>query len=194
LTDSITLGTGSSDGNGYREFVYSNLTSYSNTVNMIGSIQAGSMAENDNEGISSGTINQISSAASSSLSESPDIVLLMAGTYDMSSNADNAPADIGSLIQQIFAAAPDTAVLVATLPPSTDAGLEANIEAFNALVPGTCSDFISHGSLCWIVDMWSALTTDDLSTDILPNEAGYQKMAAAWLSAIDQITALDWLD
>lgn len=65
LGDSITFGVGSSDGNGYRNLLH-NLLSPGNTVDFIGSIKAGTMADNDNEGHSGYTITQISGTVSNS--------------------------------------------------------------------------------------------------------------------------------
>lgn len=47
LGDSITFGFGSSDGNGYRAALYDSLVGAGATIDMVGSVQSGSMADPD---------------------------------------------------------------------------------------------------------------------------------------------------
>lgn len=49
LGDSITYGFGSSDGNGYRGALYDDLVGAGATVDMVGSLQSGSMSDPDSE-------------------------------------------------------------------------------------------------------------------------------------------------
>lgn len=78
LGDSITYGYLSSDGNGYRLGLQNDLSG--STLQYIGSVRAGSMADNFNEGQSGATINQIAGNAKKSLFERPNVVLVHAGT------------------------------------------------------------------------------------------------------------------
>jgi len=61
LGGSITYGLGSSHGNGYRDALHK-LLEPGNTVDFIGSVKAGQMSDNDNEGHSGWTIDQIATA------------------------------------------------------------------------------------------------------------------------------------
>src|ERR1700712_4085517 len=80
LGDSITFGFLSTDGNGYRQDL---LTMLSGTqVQYIGSIRAGNMTDNFNEGHSGAVISQIAGFANQSLPQRPNLILLMAGTND----------------------------------------------------------------------------------------------------------------
>ncbi|KAH7090951.1 hypothetical protein BKA62DRAFT_834936 [Auriculariales sp. MPI-PUGE-AT-0066] len=71
LGDSITYGVQSSDGTGYRTTLHK-LLEPGNTVDFIGSVKAGTMTDNDNEGHSGWTIDQ-----------SPVVLALHAGTNDI---------------------------------------------------------------------------------------------------------------
>ena len=51
-----------------------------NTVNLIGSLQSGTMADNNNEGHDGAPIDQIASFATAVLLQQPNVVLLHAGT------------------------------------------------------------------------------------------------------------------
>jgi hypothetical protein len=78
LGDSITFGLTSSDGNGYRSTLH-NLLQAGNTVDFIGSIKSGTMADNDNEGHSGFTVSQIAQSATNALAlpARPNVRLLV---------------------------------------------------------------------------------------------------------------------
>lgn len=81
LGDSITYGSGSTSGNGYRLELQNLLVG--NTVQYVGSQHSGSMANNSNEGHPGAVITQIAKFAKLGLNQLPNVVLLMAGTNDM---------------------------------------------------------------------------------------------------------------
>lgn len=85
LGDSITYGYKSSDGNGYRAYVEANLAA-NNTVEFIGSMHSGSMANNNNEGHPGAEINAISSYADETLREMPNVSHSHGVTEDDSSS------------------------------------------------------------------------------------------------------------
>ncbi|KAF9024252.1 SGNH hydrolase, partial [Hymenopellis radicata] len=186
--DSITFGIGSSDGNGYRNVLHGLLDARSNAVNMIGSIKAGTMADNDNEGHSGFTISQLANDAGtrSSLAQRPNVVLLHIGTNDMNLNSDtaNAPTRLGSLIDQIFTATPDAVLIVAQIIASTLASTQSLIATYNAAVPGVVATRRNAGKKVLVVDMGSLLTSSDMSDFLHPNNQGYSKMANAWSTAL----------
>ncbi|KAM3070543.1 hypothetical protein ACMFMF_007997 [Clarireedia jacksonii] len=67
---SITYEYQSTDGNGYRLQIFNDLArSLNNTVDIIGSVQAGTMADNNSEGHVGATIDEIASFATQSLSQ-----------------------------------------------------------------------------------------------------------------------------
>lgn len=195
LGDSITFGFKSSDGNGYRLRLEQDLSG-SNLL-YVGSVQSGNMADNFNEGHSGATINQISGFASNSLSDRPNVVLLHAGTNDMNNSPptdpySSAPDRLGALIDQIFAACPDAAILVAQIINAANADTEARIQTFNNAVPGVVAQRANAGHHVMVVDFRS-VTVSDLQDGLHPSDQGYQKMGDIWFSGIQAAVANGWI-
>ncbi|KAK5014452.1 NADPH-dependent 1-acyl dihydroxyacetone phosphate reductase [Cryomyces antarcticus] len=138
LGDSITFGYLSSDGNGYREHLFSQLVAENNDVDMVGSVQAGTMADNFNEGHPGWVITQIAGAAAASTGLEPNVVLLHAGTNDMNIPTDPTKAyeRLGALIDQLNHGWPAAAILVAQIIPAANNSTMTNINAYNAQIPG----------------------------------------------------------
>lgn len=192
LGDSITFGLESSDGNGYRNALH-NLLQPGNTVNFIGSLKAGTMADNDNEGHSGFTIVQIQNASTNSLAlpARPNVVLLMAGTNDVfGGSISTAPSRLSTLIDSIFSKCPDTALIVATLTPLSSG--QASVDTYNAAVTQLVAQRQASGQHIVLASM-SAVLASDLADGVHPDDAGYVKMANAWYPAIQQAAAKGWI-
>ncbi|KAF7367969.1 Lipolytic enzyme [Mycena sanguinolenta] len=192
LGDSITYGLESTDGNGYRNALH-NLLQPGNTVDFIGSLKAGTMVDNDNEGHSGYTIAQIQSVSTNSLAlpARPNVVLLMAGTNDVfGGSISTAPSRLSTLIDSIFSACPDTALIVATLTPLPSG--QAAVDTYNAAVTQLVAQRQAAGQHIVLASM-SAILASDLADGVHPNNAGYVKMANAWYPAIQQAAAKGWI-
>ena len=196
LGDSITYGSHSSAGNGFRQGLWNELTAEGHPLDFVGSVREGSMADPDNEGHPGYRIDAIASLATGSVSTyKPNVVTLLAGANDLIQNHDvaNAPSRLSALIDQIIAADPGVTVLVANLNVSTNANIVAWGPAYNAAIPGIVQAKVSAGRHVGLVDM-SALTTADLVSDgIHPNDVGYQKMADAWNKGVQAAAAAGWI-
>ncbi|MCJ1397710.1 hypothetical protein MMC11_000906 [Xylographa trunciseda] len=194
LGDSITNGFQSTDGNGYRLDLVQDVAK--NTVNMIGSVHAGTMPDDNNEGHDGAVITEIASNATTSLPLLPTVVLLMAGTNDMDKNISTttAPDRLGALIDQIFTACPNTTVLVAQVTPSGKNTTEASILGYNAAIPGVVAQRAKAGMHVAVVDMYDALSFPaDFADYLHPNDGGYKKMADAWYAGLQQADQMGWL-
>ncbi|CZR50217.1 uncharacterized protein PAC_00089 [Phialocephala subalpina] len=193
LGDSITWGAGSSDGNGYRLDLQNLLSG--NTVQYIGSQKSGSMTDNSNEGHPGAIISQIAQFANLSLNQLPNIVLLMAGTNDMNIPTDpaTAPARLGSLIDEIVSAVPNTTVLVAQLIPAVKNSTKSNIDTFNSAIPGLVASRVSAGKKVLVIDLSQYISTSDLVDGIHPNDHGYSEMASAWYDGIQKAASTGWI-
>jgi lysophospholipase L1-like esterase len=113
----------------------------------------------------------------------PNIVLVHLGTNDMYQTPTGAPDRLGTLIDDIVKDAPNALVVVASIIPFPS-GASA-VTTFNKAVPGEVKTRADAGKHVIFVDMFSALTTSDLGSDMIhPNEGGYEKMAVAWYTAI----------
>lgn len=195
LGDSITWGYQSSTGNGYRGPLRSALLSDGFSADFVGTQTGGSMIDPYNEGHPGYRIDQIAGIATQAVEGfEPNIVTLMAGTNDMNQSYElsSAPARLSALIDQVIAASPRATVLVSNLIPSSDATVESNIENFNLQVPGIVKSKESAGHHVQFVDM-SAVQVSDLVDSLHPNDAGYQKIANAWQSAIQQVVSSGWI-
>ncbi|KAJ7625778.1 lipolytic enzyme [Roridomyces roridus] len=193
LGDSITFGLTSTDGNGYRNTLH-NLLSPGNTVDFIGSLKAGTMADNDNEGHSGFTITQIAGTASNALAlpARPNVVLLLAGTNDMAQGiTSSAPTNLQNLINQIFTACPDATLVVANLPALPLA--QAAVNTYNTQVASIVSTQAAAGKHILLADMASVIMASDLTDGVHPTNAGYVKMGNAWFPVIQQAIAKGWI-
>jgi lysophospholipase L1-like esterase len=188
LGDSITYGTG--DPGGYRIGLWQRFVASGYRVDFVGSQSNGpaSLGDHDHEGHPGWRIDQIDANITGWLQTyTPHTVLLHIGTNDILQNFSvaSAPSRLSTLIDHITAADPTAEVFVATIIPLANASQEAEVRTFNAAIPAIVQSNDNAGKHVHLVDMHSALTTADLSSDgIHPNAGGYDKMAAAWYSAL----------
>lgn len=113
----------------------------------------------------------------------PNIVLVHLGTNDMHGTPAGAPDRLGTCIDHIVADAPNALVVVASIIPFPSGA--SSVTTFNAAVPGEVKTRADAGKHVIYVDMFSALQTSDLGSDMVhPNEGGYEKMAVVWYNAI----------
>ncbi|KAJ0162197.1 hypothetical protein CTA2_4951 [Colletotrichum tanaceti] len=198
--DSITVGFLSSDGNGYRLKLAENLSA--NDVVFAGDVAGGTMTDGYYAAWSGKTIKYIADNIGPSLEQRPNIILVHAGTNDMSPNPDisregNDPAGaverLGRLIDRVTAACPDAAVLVAQIVNTCDASQRPGTEAFQELVPGVVEARRAAGRRVLAVDM-AALGDGVLRKDdcIHPSDEGYRAMGDYWYDFIAQIPE-DWI-
>ncbi len=121
------------------------------------------------------------------LADSPHIVLLMAGTNDVSQNDNlsSAPQRLGALLDKIFAAAPDTLVVAAQLIPVTFA--DPAVVTYNQALVGIVEARASAGQHVVLVDMHTGFPASELPDRIHPNGPGYARMADVWYAAIGDL-------
>ncbi|WP_433073619.1 SGNH/GDSL hydrolase family protein [Dactylosporangium sp. CA-052675] len=187
LGASITWGTASTDGNGYREELRRHLADDAGiAVDFVGSQQSGNGADRDNEGHPGYRIDQVAAGTDAWIAAAkPDLVLVNAGTNDMIQNYDvvNAPARLGALVDQIRRDAPAATVLVSTLVPNRDAAVNARVSAFNAKLPA-----LAQSKGVRLADFAANLTLADIGPDgIHPTDDGYSKLANVWYSALQPV-------
>ncbi|MCU7722851.1 SGNH/GDSL hydrolase family protein [Actinoplanes sp. KI2] len=191
LGDSITVGNGSSAGDGYRYFLQKYLKATGATFDFVGSQRHGRNGDVDNEGHGGWTIDQIAAQLDGWLSTyQPNVVLLHAGTNNVS--WAEAPADIAAklsaMIDQIHATVPKAQIFVAKIIATRLPNQVATNKAYNALIPGIVAD---KGPLVHVVDQSTVggLSIDDAHH---PNDFGYRKMAYNWYQAMRDNLAPNW--
>jgi lysophospholipase L1-like esterase len=186
LGDSITDGVGVGGG-GYRVGLWQRLAQNGYTTDFVGSGYNGpaSLGDHDHEGHSGWRIDQIDANIVNWVrTYQPRTVLLHIGTNDISQNRDlaNAPARLAAVIDKITSTSPTTDVFVATLIPVSYA--DAKVRTYNSAIPGIVSSRANAGKKVHLVDMYKAVSVNDLPDGVHPNATGYDKMAAAWFAAL----------
>jgi lysophospholipase L1-like esterase len=210
LGDSLTQGAGSSGG-GYRRELFRQVVAHGQSVTFVGSAASGpAMLDGvpvpfprNHEGHGGFTIENISAWITDNktiATYKPDLVMLEIGTNNglrhPGANIPAALAALGALIDQIVAADPRLLLIVAQITPNkTDEGI-MNIQAYNAGIPAVVAARAKAGKHVVTVDIYKAFTanpnwkTDYLpSSDVHPNDAGYDAMGRGWYGALGPLLA-----
>ncbi|MFE3022033.1 GDSL-type esterase/lipase family protein [Streptomyces sp. NPDC059256] len=194
LGDSITLGVGSTPARlGYRPALAAALASTATTVEFVGSQT--DAEGNRHEGHSGWFIEGISSYIEEWLAAAqPNVVTLHIGSNNIhhGQNVAGAPAELGGLLDKMFAMAPDLTVLLAPIVPNSNPGKQALVNTFNAALPGIVQERRLKNNKVRLVD-FSAINDSDLNDRLHPNNSGYQKMADAFHKGMGAAATDKWI-
>jgi len=201
LGDSITWGV-NYDG-GYRVKLFSNTITDKKNITFVGKLSngpstaSGATFPKNNEGHSGWTIQQIDdivtgkatdtnySGKKMMVDQSPNIVLLHAGTNDTSRSPTGMTDRLGALIDHIVGDGPNVLLVVTTIIPIKQGSYGTVGETFNKDVPAVVQKRIDAGKHVVLVDMFKAFPSAGLSSDgVHPNQQGYDWMAGVWYDAI----------
>jgi lysophospholipase L1-like esterase len=207
LGDSITFGlcNGGSTGcpGGYRVELFNDAVTDHKKITFVGdptlangpAMVDGVAFPPNNVGHSGWTISQIDGllpgALKWSMQPNPNIVLLHIGTNDFDGigtmPASSAPMRLGTLIDDIFAGAPNVLLVVAQIVkyPAN----ESAITTYNAAIPALVQQRAAQGKHIIMVDMNTGFDVPTmLGTDnIHPNLKGYVFMGDTWYAAIKSV-------
>ena len=194
LGDSITFGSGGTANlGGYRNKLYSTLTTAGYSVDYVGTQTGNSSAlpDQDHQGIGGWRIDQLDTNMVAWLGSiaDPDVVLMHIGTNDFGQNVDtvNAINRIDALILKIATLRPYAHIVVTNLMERGEPQ-NANIQAqFNPFIQARVTDHATAGRRVYFLDMRAACPITDMPDNLHPNQTGYDKMADAWLPAIQAI-------
>lgn len=208
LGDSITAGTGSSDGGGYRVELFRLAVTHGQSVTFVGrsasgpTMVGGMPFPRSHEGHSGYLIDTgpqrpglmpildaIFAAAT------PHVVLLMIGTNDIPWMLDlpNEPKRLGLLIDKIASLAPKALVVVAQIGPSSMDDRTALIKAYNDGIPEVVQERATAGQHVIMVDMFTPFVSNPnyrtalLSDEVHPNDAGYVILGQTWYTALSSV-------
>jgi lysophospholipase L1-like esterase len=186
---SITYGTQSTDGNGYRLSLRNRVEASGNKVNMVGSVKQGSMTDNDVEGWPGFIIDDVHSKATASAPKlKPNVYLVNVGTNDCVKNVDisNAANRLSSMISDLFKASPQATVILSTLLVNNNTKTEANVLNVNDQYRKLAADLRAQKQRVVLADMHtvSGPTVSQLVDGTHPNDVGYSEMAAIWYAAL----------
>lgn len=118
----------------------------------------------------------------------PDAVLLHIGTNDIfqgcavGTGSATLAGRLSKLIDYITGAAPSADVYVATITPMADIAKNAQVDAYNARIPGIVKS--KAGGRVHLVDVNAAVPVADVSDGVHPTNGGYSKMAARWYGSL----------
>ncbi|KAH7127368.1 SGNH hydrolase-type esterase domain-containing protein [Dactylonectria macrodidyma] len=197
--DSITAGfldkTGHS-GNGYRLQLREDLSK--DEVVYAGLDRAGTMAGGYYAAWPGKRISKITEHIIPSLAHRPNIVLVHAGTNDMSygthgdHSAQGTVRRLGHLVDTIVEACPDAVVLVAVLIPRCTPTTAASFPVYQKLIPIMVRERRANGNHVLAVDM-STYPLSNLDGCVHPSDEGYREMGHYWYDFITQIPT-DWIN
>ncbi|MEZ5302811.1 MAG: GDSL-type esterase/lipase family protein [Verrucomicrobiales bacterium] len=194
MGDSITNGSGgTANRGGYRGTLYDLLVAAEYDIDFVGTTTTNSslLADMDHEGHGGWRIDQLDSNVAAWLAaiDTPDIVLLHIGTNDFGQGVDTANAihRLDALIGKIATLSPSSHVIVTNLMERGEPQNAAIQAEFNPFVEGVVADHLAAGHLVSFLDMRAAVPLSDMPDNLHPNQAGYDKMAAAWFAAIEDV-------
>jgi len=202
LGDSITTGNDNANQTpgGYRTTLFDLLSEAGYKFEFVGSMtdNPGPIASNAHEGHGGYTLEQIRGSFGPSLeANQPDVVLLLAGTNDVTWSLyltpDLTPADIAGrldhLLDDLYLHRPNAIVLVGTIPRAAPSEPEhvARSGEVSALFPAIIAAQLAAGHNAHLVDVRAILSQDDLADSLHPSPAGYAKLGQAWFDALTAV-------
>ena len=181
LGDSITAGSPAFTG-GYRQFLSAYFDLHGVSYEYVG---RETDPGGDHEGYSGHTTAQILAEALVAIPLlEPDIVLIIAGTNDVSASTED-PDDYVEACETIKALPGVDWVLAGTIPPRGDFPYVEPTQEFNDALPAAFAD-ADDGVL--LFDVCGTLVyPDDMADTAHPNDDGYAEIGEAWLAAFQSI-------
>jgi lysophospholipase L1-like esterase len=187
--DSLTKGTGSTHGAGYRLSFLRRMKEAGVEVDMVGSFHHGPKdIDRDHQGHQGQGVAKLDSVSWDELRrERPDAVLLMIGTNDAKEStfvADAFRIRYSVLLDRILSES-RTRLVVATVPPAHFGKRSAVREALNAVIQSEVDKRVAQGKAVRLVDVYHLV---DVRADFLDslhvNDQGYDKIGNAFAAAL----------
>lgn len=194
IGDSVTAGSGSLAGGGYRRRIQLRADADSLNLVMVGRQKKGSVNGKDlwHEGYSGNTISDIRYDPTEGIdaamaANNPDVVVLMAGTADIEVGTPD-PATMASqlqaLIDHILNTWPSVYLIVTSIPPVDDSIRGAGKNAIATDYSNRVAGMVSNSGRTRYSEVNDILTLSDLYDGLHPNDSGYTKVGDAiypWL-------------
>ena len=199
LGDSITQGNGSF--NSYRRMLWHSLDAAGHCVDFVGSRDTNFDGVHppepdfdlDHEGHWGWRVEEVLGAINAwATAAQPDIVLVHLGTNDALADQSAASTldELDELVDRLRSANPSITLLLATLIPAADAGVNARIDEINAGLPALVTAKDTADSRVILVDQNTGFDpATDTYDGLHPDLSGEAKMAANWFPVLDALLA-----
>lgn len=193
LGASSTVGVGSPGTAGYRLPLWERLTADGVPVDFVGSRSSGPAAlpDRDHEGRSGWTAARMAPMAGAwALAADPDVVLLHAGTNDLLAGASAATTEaaLDRLLDRVFAAAPDTHVIMAGVwAPLPQQRVERS--RLDRLLPGLAARHRAEGHSVEYVGTAGLVPPTGTADGLHAGARAYRAIAGMWGDRIEA-----WID
>lgn len=190
LGDSLTVGIGSSQGDGYRAAFWRRMTDSGFEVDMVGGKADGpDTFDNRHQGYLQMPLHELSSGVYEKVrSYQPDVVLLLVGTDEARSDHFSPPAfatNLGVMIDRIFTGKRDAKILISTLPPARFGKNQGTKRELNELLRRTVRERAERGEAIFLVDSFTVLDpAREMGDPDHPNDAGYERIGEAFADAL----------
>ncbi|EEU44979.1 uncharacterized protein NECHADRAFT_122845 [Fusarium vanettenii 77-13-4] len=186
---SVTYGVGSSDGNGYRQFLGDMLRADGYQVQFVGSRRSGSMDDSDNEGWRGCRIDQIDSKARKCVPTLlPQVLAVNAGSNDCIQDfrMETLGLRMDDMLEFFWRTNPSSVVILSTLLVNIDKDINSRVMRANDQFRQLVELKARKGEKLVLADMNSPQgpQLNDLVDGIHPNDHGYKKMATIWFNAV----------
>ena len=193
LGASITFGSDSSTGNGYRKFLQDMLEANGNDVSYVGTHFNGDMTDNAVEAIPGYTIGLMDGSAESSgvWNYIPNVVLVFLGTNDCNAplhNPADGPPAMKKLLQHIRGHSPKALTIVAGVIHNLDSTRDACTKNLDNELGQVVRQARRDGQNVAFVNMFDTVPYDEIDTNdkTHPHDAGYKLIAQKWFDTLNQ--------
>lgn len=191
MGDSITEGSANSN---YRTTLRNILTNAGYEVDYVGTYTAnpGTLTDREHEGHSGWRIDQLDSGVAGWFAaiEDPDFILLHIGTNDFGQGFDTANAinRLDALILKMATLRPHANIIVTNIMERGEPQNSQIQAQFNPFVQARVTAHANAGRKVTFLDMRAAVPLSDMPDNLHPNQVGSDKMANAWLGAVQALS------
>jgi len=198
LGNSITEGTGSSHGGGYRLRLYELLIADPDfgSFDFVGQFSRGAGLEDKNhEGHPGFLVVQLD--VENYLRDNPaSVILLEIGANDIAAHhsPEQTATEIGTVVDRIHTEAPAAVILLGTILPQIDVNRDIQVDRTNLLLPEVIDSRFSSDYKIFLVDHNKRFKANDawedtyMADDLHPNDRGYEIMAEVWQENLDRVS------
>jgi hypothetical protein len=154
------------------------------------------MLHKHNEGHPGAKTGQMIKFAEETVKHRPNVILIMVGSNDCSSeaNAQKGAKDMGILLDSLSESCPDAAILVSLITTSPKPALAALFAKFNEGVADVVKERADKGKHIQAVDFSKLLDTkQDFRDERHPNDKGFKKIAVKFEEALSDVAEKGWI-